>query len=253
MQYKLILTDLDGTLVPELGMPPKPITFSKNILNAFAKARKIVVISICTGRDKETVLEASQKLRLVSLHIIEGGAKIIDSNGNTLWVKYISRKSLNIVLDAIVETQKRYSVIVDGTEIMDKVPERKLDKITAALVYDMQNKEVVKLKNMLSECIDIDCAINSDRSSNNTVYIKHREGTKRHGIEKLLQILKIKKEETIGVGDGENDIVLLKSCGLKVAMGNAVIKLKEISDYVAPSVTDDGLVDVIEKFIPSRN
>ena len=39
------------------------------------------------------------------------------------------------------------------------------------------------------------------------------------------------------------------ACGLKVAMGNAIPELKEIADYVAPSVDDDGVADVIEKFI----
>ena len=32
-------------------------------------------------------------------------------------------------------------------------------------------------------------------------------------------------------------------------MGNAVNDLKEISDYVAPSIDKDGVADVIEKFI----
>jgi len=32
-------------------------------------------------------------------------------------------------------------------------------------------------------------------------------------------------------------------------MGNAVPELKAIADYIAPSVENDGVVDVIEKFI----
>lgn len=39
------------------------------------------------------------------------------------------------------------------------------------------------------------------------------------------------------------------ACGLKVAMGNAVQDLKEIADYIAPSVDEDGIADVIEKFV----
>ena len=42
---------------------------------------------------------------------------------------------------------------------------------------------------------------------------------------------------------------LLMACGLKVAMGNGVPELKEIADYVAPSVDEDGISDVIEKFV----
>lgn len=39
------------------------------------------------------------------------------------------------------------------------------------------------------------------------------------------------------------------ACGLKVAMGNAVKELKEIADFIAPTVEQDGLATVIEKFI----
>ena len=39
------------------------------------------------------------------------------------------------------------------------------------------------------------------------------------------------------------------ACGLKVAMGNAVDDLKAIADYIAPTVDEDGVADVINKFI----
>ena len=39
------------------------------------------------------------------------------------------------------------------------------------------------------------------------------------------------------------------ACGLKIAMGDSVEDLKVIADYVAPTVEEDGLADVIEKFI----
>ena len=61
--------------------------------------------------------------------------------------------------------------------------------------------------------------------------------------------LGINTHEIIGVGDGYNDFPLLMACGLKVAMGNAVEDLKAIADYIAPSVEEDGVADVIDKFI----
>lgn len=39
------------------------------------------------------------------------------------------------------------------------------------------------------------------------------------------------------------------AAGLKVAMGNAIDDLKAIADYIAPTVQEDGVVDVIEKYI----
>jgi HAD superfamily hydrolase (TIGR01484 family) len=81
------------------------------------------------------------------------------------------------------------------------------------------------------------------------VIITHKFATKKHGIWELMKILSLKPKEIIAVGDGMNDLPLFKACGLKVAMGNADEGLKAVADYVAPSVEDDGIVDVIEKFI----
>lgn len=59
----------------------------------------------------------------------------------------------------------------------------------------------------------------------------------------------ISTSEIIGIGDHYNDFPLLMACGFKVAMGNAVPELKAIADYIAPSVENNGLADVLEKFV----
>jgi len=66
---------------------------------------------------------------------------------------------------------------------------------------------------------------------------------------KVAKILGIDTHEIIGIGDGYNDFPLLMACGLKVAMGNAVEDLKAIADYIAPTVSQDGVADVINKFV----
>jgi hydroxymethylpyrimidine pyrophosphatase-like HAD family hydrolase len=76
--------------------------------------------------------------------------------------------------------------------------------------------------------------------------------TKLHAVIKIADIEKIKPEEIIGVGDSYNDYPLLSACGFKIAMGNAVPELKAIADYIVPTVDDDGVAVVIEKFILNR-
>ena len=49
--------------------------------------------------------------------------------------------------------------------------------------------------------------------------------------------------------DYRNDFPLLMASGLRVAMGNAFSDLKEIAHYIAPSVQQDGVADVIQKFV----
>jgi hydroxymethylpyrimidine pyrophosphatase-like HAD family hydrolase len=36
-------------------------------------------------------------------------------------------------------------------------------------------------------------------------------------------------------------------------MGNAVPELKKIADYIAPSVENDGVIDVMERFVLNKN
>lgn len=68
----------------------------------------------------------------------------------------------------------------------------------------------------------------------------------------MARILGTQTTEIVGVGDSYNGIPLLQGCGLKIAMGNAVEELKVEADYIAPSVDNDGLVDVIEKYFKTR-
>lgn len=76
-----------------------------------------------------------------------------------------------------------------------------------------------------------------------------KKATKKHAVLEVARHLNIKTEEIIGVRDGHNDLSLLMACGLKIAMGNAVREIKSIADYIAPSVEEDGVAHVIEKFI----
>lgn len=72
---------------------------------------------------------------------------------------------------------------------------------------------------------------------------------KAYGLEKLLQRLGYAKEEMICCGDGFNDISMIEYAGMGVAMANASEAVRESADYVAPHCDEDGLVDVIERFI----
>lgn len=249
MKYKLVLADIDGTLTPNLGMPPREFVPSKRLSSAVSKAiAQRIHISLCTGRDKETVMKINQKLGLNSPQIIEGGAKIIDASGKTLWVKYIEATSINEIIKILKRTATSFSVVVDGVEIVDTIPTTNFNKITAVLWYDLPKEKGEEIKQELLLLNDITFAINQDRTGN-TIYVTNKLGTKAHGVIKLLEILKMSKEQVIGIGDGNNDKSLLLECGLKVAMGNAVPEVKDIADYIAPDVNNDGVAHVIEKFI----
>ena len=65
----------------------------------------------------------------------------------------------------------------------------------------------------------------------------------------LAKELGIVREEVMAMGDGDNDRGLMKAAGLSVAMGNAVQKIKDEADYVAPDNEHDGVAEAIRRFV----
>ena len=60
--------------------------------------------------------------------------------------------------------------------------------------------------------------------------------------------LGITRDEILACGDSGNDAPMVAYAGLGVAMDNALPPVKEVADYIAGSVQEDGVVDVIRKF-----
>ena len=66
-------------------------------------------------------------------------------------------------------------------------------------------------------------------------------GGKGVGIENVLKVLNLSKEESMAFGDGNNDIEMLQSVGLGVAMENASDALKAVADDICGHVKEDGI------------
>ncbi|MFS8911763.1 Cof-type HAD-IIB family hydrolase [Synechococcus sp. H60.3] len=63
------------------------------------------------------------------------------------------------------------------------------------------------------------------------------------------ELLGVSAEQVMAIGDGDNDIEMLRYAGIGVAMGNASPALLPHADWVAPPVSEDGVVAAIETFI----
>lgn len=69
--------------------------------------------------------------------------------------------------------------------------------------------------------------------------------TKWSAIRRLARGWGIGPEAICAVGDDVNDIPMIRSAGLGVAMGNALPEVKAAADRIAPAQQDDGLVEVV--------
>jgi Cof subfamily protein (haloacid dehalogenase superfamily) len=63
------------------------------------------------------------------------------------------------------------------------------------------------------------------------------------------EILKLRPENVMAIGDGFADIEMLQYAGTGVAMGHAPESVKAIADWVTTTIEEDGVVRAIEKWI----
>ena len=87
------------------------------------------------------------------------------------------------------------------------------------------------------------------RSETFYIEIMPKNVNKAASLEKMLEILGQTRENMICCGDSFNDISMVSFAGVGVAMGNAQQALKDVADYVTGTNDNDGLVEVIERFI----
>ena len=71
--------------------------------------------------------------------------------------------------------------------------------------------------------------------------------TKWHALRWLLDRWGVRAEEVVAIGDDVNDLPMLESAGLSVAMGNAVPEVKAIADTVTASNDDHGAALALRK------
>ncbi|SFP91942.1 hypothetical protein SAMN02910358_00081 [Lachnospiraceae bacterium XBB1006] len=74
--------------------------------------------------------------------------------------------------------------------------------------------------------------------------------SKGNGIRRMAKILSFDMEQTIAIGDEENDISMIEAAHLGVAMSNAIAKAKEAANYVTKADNNaGGVAEVIEQFV----
>jgi len=72
--------------------------------------------------------------------------------------------------------------------------------------------------------------------------------SKGNALKILAHHLAIPLDETMAIGDGANDISMLRAAGVGVAMGQAPRRVRAIADAVTTSNAEDGLARAIEQY-----
>lgn len=239
------MSDIDGTLI--LNNPSA--TPSPRVINAIKKADEKIFVGVATSRPFNHAEKIINILNLTAPCIVGGGSQIVDPiTKKVVWEKRLNNNEVKQIYNIMQKLGMGGKVLDDQDEIID-IYNYSMDPLQIWIqgeVPEVANKIVSELSAIKTIAIN---KVPGYRKGKIALVITNIHATKQHGILEVAKLLKINTKDIIGIGDGGNDFPLLMACGLKVAMGNAPDDLKAIADYIAPNVEDDGVADVIERFV----
>ena len=79
--------------------------------------------------------------------------------------------------------------------------------------------------------------------------IANKNATKGNAIKFLAEKYGITTDEVLAIGDQNNDIEMVVTAGVGVAMGNGTEEIKSKADYITDTVLNNGFVKAIDKFV----
>ena len=240
------MLDLDDTTVVH-GKKSLP---SARVADAIARAKERIHVCIATARTLTDTMPVLSHLQLSGPCIVTNGTQIYDPITKKIIWEVSLPKGVVPDVYTICKHYNLRSLHSNGMEDLEytggKIPEKILSIYIPEVDMQMVDEVAGKLRQISGINVQKLTAWNKRYMS---IDVTHSEASKLHGIMEVAKILGITTDEIIGVGDGYNDFSLLMACGLKIAMGNAIDELKAIADFVAPTVYEDGVATVIEKFV----
>lgn len=106
--------------------------------------------------------------------------------------------------------------------------------------YDASQDELVKNSGILE-------GLQVIRWNENSVDLFDAAGSKARGIQDALNYFELTMDNAMAFGDGLNDVEMLKTVGVGVAMGNAHENLKAVAKHVTDHIEDHGIANFLRK------
>jgi Cof subfamily protein (haloacid dehalogenase superfamily) len=73
--------------------------------------------------------------------------------------------------------------------------------------------------------------------------------SKADAMSRVATLVGVAREETLAIGDGDNDVEMLEWAACGIAMGNGTERAKAAADWIAPTVEEDGLAVALRRFV----
>ena len=239
----LICTDFDGTLSADSGIP------QRNIDAILDFCQKGGLFTISSGRDHQ-FLERKVGGLFNSPLICVNGTRIYDAqNGQVIFSQGMSDDALRSLKSYMPDSCLGIEVVLEGE------PSRGFISPAEFKISDYEGKSIAKIVTMYQtreenlKARDILTALFPEYTFGRSFSVGLEQISPLAGKGKCLEILKahLGAKLTIGVGDFENDLSMLRQADIACAPSNAIGEIKEIADYVLCSAEEGALADLIEK------
>ena len=268
MKYKLLVLDVDGTLLNE------DKNISKRTLSALLKVQQMGVrIVLASGRPTYGLMPIAKALELGlygGFILSYNGCQIIDArNGQVLFERRINPEMLPYIEKKTAKNNFALFTYHDDT-LLTSQPDNVHVREEAAL----NNLKIIE-ESEFSTAIDFapcKCMLVSDdeealvnleshwkkrldgvldvfRSENYFLEVVPCSIDKANTLSVLLEQLEVKRDEVMAIGDGVCDVAMIQLAGMGIAMGNSVDSVKICADYITDTNENDGVAQAVEKLI----
>ena len=261
--YKLIVLDVDGTLVD----CERRIS-SRNLKALEAAKRKGLRITLASGRNYDSITPFAKAVEVNAPLILYNGCRLQD---------FQTRRILEDHLLPLIQAQRALRLLpgfklhvnlyLHDRVLIREVTETartsmKKDNVFAEPVGDLLSflkDDPTKLL-LIGEPLELerfrraylqDVASPPELVNSEPEYLEILPAgvSKGAALLSLCSRLEILPQEVVAFGDGLNDLEMVKFAGLGVAMKNAHPELKAAASYVTGSNEEDGVALAVEKFI----
>lgn len=269
MKDKILVLDIDGTLTTsEKNISPET---KKAILEIQERGHLVMLAS---GRPTPGMMRYAKELELEKYggYLLSfNGARIINcKTGEIIFQNVLPRHVISGLYKFAVENDlglltylgdciilgTRWDEYVEIESKINQIPVRHVDNFEKFVDFDVNKCLMTAPPEKAERCMKLlqekyKDTLSVYRSEPFFIEIMPKNVDKATSLDRMLETVGLKREDAICCGDGYNDISMISYAGVGVAMKNAREEVKEAADYITERTNDeDGLLDVIDKFIP---
>lgn len=260
---KLAAIDLDGTLLTPQG------TLTARNARAVGRACAAgVSVVLATGKSRASAAWIIEELDMHMPGVFTQGTTVYDAEG-AIWhsttlsdhaaagvLRFAEARSFSYLVywgqrllindDAPFRRQMHEQYDEPLPEVVGSLLPRVGDlEINKIVVYDpVDNGEA---RRALQELCEDQAHVT--QAVKHFVEILPAEASKGAGLRWLLAQMDVAPEQALAIGDGENDIEMLKMVGVGVAMGNAHPRVKAVADEMVGTNEESGVAQALERFV----